>query len=158
MERGWHTQCYSIENWFLPLLVNGFLVRGGASCLLLLCAQILSGLSMWGSCVCCPGLWEFARASSPVGNILLLRSHSTSLVLQSFSPFIENSFSSYIIDSNYGFPSSIPLYISPKVCVFIDLHRFIPFLFKDRYHFHKGFFKSLFLGLHLCDNAQGLLW
>lgn len=158
MERGWHTHCYSIENWFFPLLVNGFLVRGGTSCLLLLCAQILSGLSVWGSCACCHGLWEFACASSPFGKILLPRSHSTPLVLQSFFPFIENIFSSYTIDSDYGFPSSIPPYISPKVCVFIEPYRFIHFLFKDCYHFHKGLFKSLFLVLHLCGNAQGLLW
>lgn len=59
-------------------------------------------------------------------------------------PFIENIFSSYIIDSDYGFPSSIPPYISPKVCVFVDPHRFIHFLFKERYHFRKGFFKKSF--------------
>lgn len=91
--------------------------------------------------------------------ILLPRSHSTPLVLKSSPPFIENIFSSYIIDSDCGFPSSIPPYISPKVCVFVDPHRFIHFLFKERYHFRKGFFlRILFLGLHLCGNAQGLLW
>lgn len=44
------------------------------------------------------------------------------------------------------------------VCVFLEFFkRFIPFLFKDLYHFHKSYFNVL-SWLQLCWHIQDLLW
>lgn len=64
------------------------------------------------------------RIKSCCENIASLKPFNPS-GLKIFLPFIKNIFSSYIIDSDYGFPSSVPPYTFPKVCVFIDPHRFI---------------------------------